>query len=873
MGTSSRRPSSKLAPGQIRFYDNFVPTLRDGKFTILVQQDLTGATDQQFSAKQHFEVNGPRWTIPASLIHSSMPPPGHSGRFEEQLPHIVLKARSLPWERYLDEDKADADAPWMGLMLFDAGDGARASAHVNGGAVQDVTVDNGGSGYEIAPAVTFHGGGGSGATALATIDSNRGVTGIKLTSGGSGYTTAPAVKIGSTSNTSTVTLADLLAPGNDASDMPIAAPDIVLNDFDKPTDSCQVIDITTSTFAAYAPVYDSKGAADELKLSAHVRQVSTGDKEQLRTKQADGWFAVLLAKRFPRARDGGKTANRQIAHLVSFEGYGTRMNGQVSAFGTSAMVRLVSLANWTFTCLPETGETFAQLMRDLITTENHSNYLLKPYYDVPDSTITGAVTTARDTLDLGYLPLAYQTRQGEHTFAWYRGPLSPVVPPEFSDEPHLESPSGSVVYDPDSGVFDQSYAVAFQTGRLLALSSRSFGANLLKWRREAHHLVNLLIERLPSVDVADLKTIDAATARGLLEQGVVSGNMMAWLVNDFARRVAPKLSQPTRPKNDPQRPSVPEPGQAIRDLKAALAMPEFQQLLRELSGWDPESKTFSNPRFQQICEWLAKLVLLEGLPFKNLVPASNMLPNGSIRFFYVDPNISKTMIDGAMSVAGQTSRDTLYYAIMRDVIRDAVSVLIHQVRPRALGLPDVTLPEDTDQPMTGFLLRSAAVSGWPGLEVKAFKGFDANGGKDPIHLLRMERLAADVLLVLFPETPAWVQIDEPKEGLAFGIEDREEGNLNPIWIRHLVGDVIGGQFGTDPSTDAIDATSAINQGDGVVNLLTLRRLLAANPRLAAELDDKTYGKGVLTPGDFALQMVKLPEQMVFSNNPARRAPR
>lgn len=946
MGTPSPTPPSNLDVGQIQFYDNYVPALHDGSYTISVSQALTGATAKTFSAQQKFDVNGPRWSLPDNLIHSSMPPPGHSGRFEEQLPQIVLKKRSLPWERYLN--KTDPDAPWMGLMVFDAGDGAEATAAVSGGAVQSITVAKAGSGYEMAPVVQFKGGGGSGATAVATLNAAGQVTGIKVTNGGTGYTQAPLVSLGSLSNASTVTLAQLLAPGNDSNGNPIAAPDVQLNpDFDKPTDNCEIIDITAAAFAAYAPIYDQKGAKDELKFCAHVRQVNTGDKEPLGMKQADGWFSVLLAKRFPRAKDNGQTANRQIAHLVSFEGYGTRMTGQTSVFGTSGMVRLVSLANWTFTCLPQTGESFAQLMRDLITTENNSSYLLKPSFNAPDFTTTETVTTAQQTLNLGYLPLAYQTLQGERTFAWYRGPLSPVVPPEFPDDPPLESPSSAVIYNPNSGVFDQSYAVAFQTGRLLALSDRSFGSNLLKWRREAHQLVNLLVERLPSNDVDALKNIDAARARQLLEQDVVSEGMMEWLVDDFAKKIAPKMSLPTALVNAPELPPANNPDQAIDDLQAALQTPEFQQMLRDLSGWDPETKTFFNPRLQQICEWLASMALLEGVPFKNLVPASNMLPQGSVRFFYIDPNISRTMIDGAMSVAGQTSRDTLYYAIMRDVIRDAVSVLLHQVRQKTLGVP-VTLPDSADQPVSGFLLRSAAVSGWPGLEVKAFRSIDNSGtlpnGAGTINLLRMQRLAADVLLVLFPETPAWIQIDEPKEGLAFGIEDGVGGyviasadstagsftvatshdltsffpnassvavtksagnngsytvkstafdsvantfkilvtgpvpvaggggliwapgsNFNPVWIRHLVGDFVGAQFGSNPVTDAIDATSAINQDSGTIDMLAVRQLLAANASLQAELNQKTYAPGILTPADFALQMVKLPERMIFNN--------
>jgi hypothetical protein len=57
--------------------------------------------------------------------------------------------------------------------------------------VTSIKLTSGGSGYTSAPAVTFVGGGGSGATANATLT----ITDIALTAPGSGYTTAPAVNI------------------------------------------------------------------------------------------------------------------------------------------------------------------------------------------------------------------------------------------------------------------------------------------------------------------------------------------------------------------------------------------------------------------------------------------------------------------------------------------------------------------------------------------------------------------------------------------------------------------------------------------------------------------------------------------------------
>lgn len=60
------------------------------------------------------------------------------------------------------------------------------------GGVTSFTVTNPGSGYTSAPTVMFSGGGGSGASAIATIAGNM-VTGITVVDPGTGYTTAPTI--------------------------------------------------------------------------------------------------------------------------------------------------------------------------------------------------------------------------------------------------------------------------------------------------------------------------------------------------------------------------------------------------------------------------------------------------------------------------------------------------------------------------------------------------------------------------------------------------------------------------------------------------------------------------------------------------------
>lgn len=71
---------------------------------------------------------------------------------------------------------------------------ATATATRTANAVSAVNVVSGGSGYTAVPAVTFSGGGGTGATAVAVVTGGV-VTSITVSAGGSGYTTDPTVAV------------------------------------------------------------------------------------------------------------------------------------------------------------------------------------------------------------------------------------------------------------------------------------------------------------------------------------------------------------------------------------------------------------------------------------------------------------------------------------------------------------------------------------------------------------------------------------------------------------------------------------------------------------------------------------------------------
>jgi len=71
--------------------------------------------------------------------------------------------------------------------------------------VTAVTIGTAGSGYTSQPTVTFTGGGGTGAAAIATINTSGTVTGVIITAPGSGYTSAPTVAIAAPTSGTTAT--------------------------------------------------------------------------------------------------------------------------------------------------------------------------------------------------------------------------------------------------------------------------------------------------------------------------------------------------------------------------------------------------------------------------------------------------------------------------------------------------------------------------------------------------------------------------------------------------------------------------------------------------------------------------------------------
>ena len=176
----------------------------------------------------------------------------------------------------------------------------------------------------------------------------------------------------------------------------------------------------------------------------------------------------------------------------------------------------------------------------------------------------------------------------------------------------------------------------------------------------------------------------------------------------------------------------------------------------------------------ELRRFLARLRLLHGVPFSYLVPDADLLPIESIRFFYVDRAWTDAVVQGALSVGTITTADRAQLEAVYPKIRDDVDEAERTIRtPRG----EERL-QGAGGTITGFLMRSRAVSGWPNLHVRAYSrdvladdALTTAAESDPsrMKVLRLERLAPAVLLVLFDGVPAVVHIEEPRQGIQFGV--------------------------------------------------------------------------------------------------------
>lgn len=271
--------------------------------------------------------------------------------------------------------------------------------------------------------------------------------------------------------------------------------------------------------------------------------------------------------------------------------------------------------------------------------------------------------------------------------------------------------------------------------------------------------------------------------------------------------------------------------------------------------------------------FLAHLRLLVGVPFDYLVPDSRLLPNESIRFFYLDRSWTDRLVDGAIAVGKIGTREQAHHQAHAANLQSKLDLTERVVRIMQRGLPgnSETAPgagadNSPGGIISGFLLRSAAVSGWPSMEVRAFNTILPPNQGEPndsnlqawlkqaaaaqLTTLRLELLSPSVLLALFDGIPQLVWCEEPHHGVQFGFT-----LVNGVEYldRHMI------DGATEPSGAPIPVPMRTN-APRVVAIRALRnqiyQLQSGDPNLIRQKNS----------ADFAIELLNYPWRQRFQGS-------
>jgi hypothetical protein len=310
--------------------------------------------------------------------------------------------------------------------------------------------------------------------------------------------------------------------------------------------------------------------------------------------------------------------------------------------------------------------------------------------------------------------------------------------------------------------------------------------------------------------------------------------------------------------------SVTITGRSILQTVIATAVTTMAgELVAQLAYDEPEPGARRTPRDLRMR--LARLRLLEGVPFGYLVADSALLPPESIRFFYVDRGWTDALVEGALAVGTITTNDRAALEQIYATVRSEVDEAERLVRLPGAE-PGATLPSGPAGTITGFLVRSRMVSGWPGLHVRGYAldnlrlappvSDDKVGDAQDVPMrrlrtLRLERLAPAVLLALFDGVPQVVHLEEPRAGIQFGVDESDVRGRARAQVR-LRSKATGERF----TPDRIVQVPFRRSAPGVLHMAALsRRMIDASAELGPSVD----------AAEFALQMLQFPYRAVFAD--------
>lgn len=308
-----------------------------------------------------------------------------------------------------------------------------------------------------------------------------------------------------------------------------------------------------------------------------------------------------------------------------------------------------------------------------------------------------------------------------------------------------------------------------------------------------------------------------------------------------------------------------QPADILNDTVASATRPQWLENLARIHEQTTPPAT--------VTKWLENLTVLGGVPLDYLVPDERMLPCESLRFFQVDPKWIYSLIEGAYSVGRVTTSELVHDQVVAPNLYKQVAPNLYNHLTRK---SDTALHDEPDPfNFSGFLLRSAVVSGWPRLRVTAY---DANKRKlnPPEGLVSGRRITPDILLYLVEGIIDSVTFQEPSEGIHFGLDKKD----NQDGVETLTGSKSlryanvpsSKKTQTPPGSAILDKNSPLGvpldfRPKQVLRINALAQKMAAK-LLEVQGNNKDDGQPhSFTPSEFALEMIEGVEGVTIKITP------
>jgi hypothetical protein len=538
-----------VSKGAFILHDAVRPAVPDGAYTLTVTQRLDPPGQAVDPLTKYLAVTGPRFTLPPDQPLSFFPPQNATGAFSTRLPQIVLRRRTLPWERFIDDQ--EPDLPWLALVVLADGEGQLTTGQpvdttglpdpdLRDSDTRDVLTVTERVVQQVFPSKQdlpwlCH---------VREVDLSD--TELALGDDDGWLAVVLANRLPQPGVHYTACLVSLEGHGGD---LPAVEPPV---HFFKGTtvysqaevNAAAVLQRQSETFvdgtfsAAAVPDAGLAAGPDAVSAAGPVTLVGAPRPATKPPVTRDAWSAPALPGAVVAGQQAGTTVKGLVTGATSVTGLSVN---QVFIDPGARLVQFTVLKHWSFTC--GDGGDFESLVRGL--DDGMLGTLPAPGPppatagtppDPPGSRPDPVVT------DTGHVQTAAVSRRGDTGQAWYRGPFTPrqilrAEPDETGVLPLMHAADQARRVGPD-GLEDLSLAAAFEIGRLLAVSQPVVVAGLLGWRQDGYAPARVRgILNVPgSLQARLLQVLDEN--RAVFSAGV-SATLLGSLGGDGAARLGP----------------------------------------------------------------------------------------------------------------------------------------------------------------------------------------------------------------------------------------------------------------------------------------------------------------------------------------------